>query len=76
MEDKFYNKETMNILLETMHEKIDFQINQNNEIITQTKKTNGRVTKLERYLLIVAVATATLLFTNGSELVNFVMNII
>lgn len=42
----------------------------------QTIRTNGRVTKLERYLLIVGTISATILFTNGSELVGFIMAIV
>ena len=42
----------------------------------QTSKTNGRVTRLERNLLIIACVVGTLLLTNGSELLGFVMSII
>lgn len=73
---EFYNKEMVNEMLKSVHLKLDEHTVQNTEIITQVKKTNGRVTKLERNLLVVAVVVATLLFTNGSELISFVMQII
>lgn len=40
------------------------------EILTQTKKTNGRVNRLERNLLIVSCVVATVLVLKGSELVE------
>lgn len=42
----------------------------------QTSKTNGRVTRLERNLLIVACVVGTLLVTNGSDLLSFILSII
>lgn len=45
-------------------------------LITQVTKTNGRVTKLERYMLVVACIVGTLLMTSGSDLVTFVMSIL
>lgn len=45
-------------------------------IEAQTTKTNGRVNKLERNLLIVACVVGTLLVTSGSEFVSFIMNIL
>lgn len=83
MDDHFYNKETMNALIANLHDKIDVLSEKAtardvkiDQILNQTIKTNGRVTKQERYLLIVACVVATLLFTNGSELVGFVMKLI
>ena len=42
----------------------------------QTTRTNGRVTKLERALLIFGTVVAVLLVTSGSELVAFLRGII
>ena len=46
------------------------------EIKKQTIKTNGRVSKLERYMMIVGAVVATLLLTSGSELLAFITAII
>jgi len=45
-------------------------------LTAQVTYTNGRVRKLYVYLTILGTATVTLLFTNGSELVNFLLKII
>ena len=42
----------------------------------QTTKTNGRVTKLERYAYVVATAVAVLLANNGSSLIGFIKSIL
>lgn len=76
MEDHFYSKETTNAMMDTIHNKFLVIDGKLDSVIAQTTKTNGRVNKLERYLLVVAVVTATLLFTNGSELVGFIMKLI
>jgi hypothetical protein len=47
-----------------------------NPLTTQVSYTNGKVKRLTLVLTIVATATATLLFTNGSELAEFVLRII
>lgn len=44
-------------------------------IETQTTRTNGRVTKIERALLIIGTATVVLLVTNGSNLLTFLKTI-
>lgn len=45
-------------------------------IEAQTTKHNGRLTKVERILLIMGTAVAVLLATSGSELIGFLMRII
>lgn len=37
--------------------------------------TNGKVRKLYLWLTVIGTATVTLLFTNGSDLVNFITKI-
>lgn len=76
MEEHFYSKETTNAMMETIHNKFLVIDGKLDSLITQTTKTNGRVNKLDRYMLIVGVITATLLFTNGSELVGFILKLI
>lgn len=46
------------------------------EIKVQTTKTNGRVTKIEKALLIIGTATLVLMATNGSQLIGFIKGII
>lgn len=45
-------------------------------IEAQTTKTNGRVTRQERIMLVVGTVVGVLLITNGSELVSFLRGII
>jgi uncharacterized tellurite resistance protein B-like protein len=76
MEDHFYNKETMNAMMETIHNKFTVIDGKLDAVIAQTTRTNGRVNKLEKYMMVVSTVTATLLFTSGSELIGFIMKII
>lgn len=46
------------------------------DILEQTKKTNGRVSRLETVMKIVAAVVGTLLVTNGSDLLNLFKAII
>lgn len=46
-----------------------------NRIEAQTVKHNGRLTKVERILLIVGTATVVLLVVSGSRFVDFLMAI-
>lgn len=46
------------------------------ELKAQTTKTNGRVTRLERALLIVAAVVLTLLVTSKGELIGFIVSLL
>lgn len=41
-------------------------------IIAQTTRHNGRLTKVERILLIITCVTGTLLVVNGSKFLDFI----
>lgn len=45
-------------------------------ILAQTTKHNGRMSRVERILLVVGTIVAVLLVVNGSSLLNFLMTII
>lgn len=60
---KPYENREIDIMFQTVDAKLD-------KIILQVEKTNGRVNKLERNLLIVACVLGTTLLLKGSELVN------
>ena len=45
-------------------------------LTTQVTYTNGKLKRLSLAMTIIGTATATLLFTNGSELTNFLLKII
>lgn len=76
MNQDYYNKETIGEMFKFVHDKLDIHTAQNTTIIEQVKKTNGRVNKLERNLFIIGAVVLTLLFTNGSELVSFILKVI
>lgn len=61
MEKQYENRE-VDAMVKDLHVKLD-------DIFEQVKKTNGRVTKLEKNLLIVACVLGTTLILKGSELV-------
>lgn len=69
MTDPLYNSDGLHQFLRELKDDLC-------EIKTATKITNGRVSKLERYMLIVGTIVGTLLAINGSELVGFLMSVI
>lgn len=83
MNEPNYSKRETDLLLQQIKDSAKFQETQNAEIIKQTTKTNGSVAELktrmdrtEKILYIVGTIVATLLITNGSELVGMIKLII
>lgn len=68
MTDNFSNRELEHFFKDIRDDIVAIKI--------QTTKTNGRLTKVEKTLLIFGTALLVLLITNGSELVTFLMGII
>ena len=50
--------------------------NQLNRIEYQTIRHNARLTKVERYLLIVGCVTGTVFFLNGNEFILFIKTLL
>ena len=50
--------------------------NQLNRIEDQTIRHNARLTKVERYLLIVGCVTGTVFFLNGNEFILFIKTLL
>lgn len=76
MSDPNYTKGELNLKFDLVHERFSTQDKSLNLILEQTTKHNGRLSKVERVLLIVGCVTVTILILNGSELVNFIRTLI
>jgi len=64
----FSNRE-LKLMFDDVHNKLDL-------LLAQTTYTNGKVKRITLWLTIVGTVTLTLLMTNGSELLDFVLKII
>lgn len=71
-----YSKEVIDLKVESIHRRFSGQDEVLAKILTQTLKTNGRVNKMEKIMIILGAVTATLLVVNGSSLLSFLMSII
>lgn len=71
-----YNKDTIDVKFNAVHERFSSQDKILEQILGQATKTNGRVSRLESVLKIVGTAVGVLLITNGSELVKFILSIL
>ena len=45
-------------------------------VLAQVTKTNGRVNRLERIMLVVGTAVSVLMATNGKDVVGFISSIL
>lgn len=61
-ESRYNNRE-----LDAMHQAV---LNKLDEINVQVTKTNGRVSRLERWMLVVGTAAGTILIAEGSAVVE------
>ena len=71
-----YSKRELDMKFGEVHDRFTQQDNALAEILEQTTRHNGRLTKVERILLIVGCVSGTLLIVSGSEFVNFIISII
>lgn len=71
-----YSKEVIDLKFDSIHVRFSEQDKVLSKILDQTTRHNGRMRKIEKVLLVVGCITGTLLITNGSELVNFVLKLI
>lgn len=63
MSEEDYSNREIDSMFTSVHEKLDL-------ILAQTTKHNGRLTKVERILLILGCVSGTILFLNGSALLE------
>lgn len=76
MKEPTYSKETIDAYFNRIDEKLDEHGETHRKILEQVIYTNGKVKKLYFWMTVVGTATLTILFTNGSELADFVFKII
>lgn len=69
MSDKNYSNREIDSKMDSLHEKLDL-------ILSQTTRHNGRLTRLERVMIVMGSVVTTLLIVNGSSFVTFVTALI
>jgi hypothetical protein len=74
-ESRFTNRE-LTLMFEDIKDTLQTHSETHEQILAQVKFTNGKVRRITLYMTVIGTATATLLFTNGSQLLQFIKLII
>lgn len=72
MEQNYYNKDTMDAKIEGLNVRFTDQDKVLGDILGNVRKTNGRVTRMEKIMLVIGAVVVTLLVVNGSSFVGFI----
>lgn len=72
MNKRQYSDNEINLLLERVESKVDSNTELTVRVLEQATKTNGRVNKLERNLLVLACITATVVILKYEEVMSVV----
>ena len=72
MEGERYNNHEINLMFERIDSSLKSQDKTLERIETQTTKTNGRVNKLERNLIIVGCVAATAIVSRFPEIIEVI----
>ncbi len=76
MTDKPYENREIDSMFKDVHEKLDLIIRTNNLTLIQATKTNGRVSKLERNILVVSYVVGTILLLKFPQVIETIMKFI
>ncbi len=71
-----YTKEVIDLKVEALNTRFSDQDKVLSDILGNVRKTNGRVTRMEKVILVIGAVVVTLLIVNGSSLVTFVGTLI
>ncbi len=66
-----YSRDTLDEKFKGVDRQFEGQNRTLTAILEQTKKTNGRVTRMEKIMLVVGTALIILLIVSGSSFINF-----
>jgi hypothetical protein len=71
-----YDRDLIDAKFLAVHERFSMQDKALGQILGQVTYTNGKVRKMQQILLIVGTTVGVLLVTNGSELIQFFLQVI